>query len=340
MKHAYLLLVLCLALGGAVAERFYGARQRRADGARRPAKNCVAGDGDWVTRRDVEFYKLTSQSWQDGYLAYVFQVIVFVVVFLRTTLVAPLPPSPTLSPIAPLHLLYPQNIGVVNKYYVEFGFNSDDFNGGSGANTYSLHKNFGWTGLLLDGGHENAAINLHKEFVRADNIVSLFEKHGVPDEPDYVSIDVDSADVLILDSLLASRFSPRVLTVEYNANFPLDATLSVTPATQWAGDTAYGASLGAIHKVAARHGYELVTVVPHLDAVLVRGDLLCGAKPPPLSAWEAATDMTGHIPPVDARQAADKFMDSEVYFKTGDVAAAQKAAKAYLTDRDYLFARG
>jgi long-subunit acyl-CoA synthetase (AMP-forming) len=50
--------------------------------------------------------------------------------------------------------------------------------------------------------------------------------------------------------------------------------------------------------------------------------------------------MTGHNPPVDTRQAADKFMDSEVYFKTGDVAAAQKAAKAYLTGRDYLFARG
>ena len=72
--------------------------------------------------------------------------------------------------------------------------------------------------------------------------------------------------------------------------------LSVTPMTQWAGDTAYGASLGAVHKVAARHGYGLVAVVPHLDAVLVRGDLLCGAKPPPLSFWKSATNMTGHNP--------------------------------------------
>lgn len=31
-------------------------------------------------------------------------------------------------------------------------------------------------GLLLDGFNENADINLHKEYMRSDNIVSLFHK--------------------------------------------------------------------------------------------------------------------------------------------------------------------
>jgi hypothetical protein len=246
----------------------------------------------------------------------------------------PSPPRPTVpSPTRPLHR---QNIGVTNKFYVEFGFNENHFEGGSGANTFALHKYFGWKGLLLDGSHVNATINLHTEFLREDNIVALFEKYGVPEEPDFVSVDVDSADVLLLNSILSSHFKPRVLTVEYNCNFPLDATMSLTPTARWESDRAYGASLNAIRAVAERHGYVLVQVVPGLDAVLVRADLLCGGQPPPFSTWAPITNWTMHIKPVDLDRAAAKFMDSEVYFKTRDVAKAQAAGRAYLANHDYI----
>lgn len=36
----------------------------------------------------------------------------------------------------------------------------------------------------MDGGNENPAINLHKEFITSDNIVDLFKKHEVP-HPDF-----------------------------------------------------------------------------------------------------------------------------------------------------------
>lgn len=32
----------------------------------------------------------------------------------------------------------------------------------------------------MDGSHSDAAINLHTEFMRSDNIVSLFKKYDVP----------------------------------------------------------------------------------------------------------------------------------------------------------------
>ena len=61
----------------------------------------------------------------------------------------------------------------------------------------------------MDGGHANASINLHKEFIHpdpkldpnlksvskefitAENIEALLQKHNVPPEPDLISIDLD-----------------------------------------------------------------------------------------------------------------------------------------------------
>jgi hypothetical protein len=285
---------LCLLL--AVTTACFGrVRETVAEMHTRRTRTCPH-DLDWAARTDVTFFKLSSQSWQDGYLAYVFQ-----------------------------------NIGVTNKFYVEFGFNEDSFEGGSGANTYALHKHFGWTGLLLDGGHSNATINLHREMIYPDNIVSLFEKYDVPLEPDYVSVDVDSTDVLILEKLLASKFAPRVLTVEYNSNFPLEATISLTPTSRWNGrDLRFGASLGAIHAVATRHGYSLVHIVPGLDAVLVRSDILCSGKILPYETWKNTVAARMHARCASVAECADDFMDSEVYFATHDVAKARTAARKYL----------
>lgn len=111
-----------------------------------------------------------------------------------------------------------EHIGTTNKYYVEFGFDADSFEGSIGSNTRNLYGQ-GWTGLLMDGGYENASINLHKEFLTDRNIVELFDKYLVPRAPDYVSIDVDSCDIWILLQL-TKAYRPRVITVEYNSNFP------------------------------------------------------------------------------------------------------------------------
>lgn len=43
----------------------------------------------------------------------------------------------------------------------------------------------------MDGGYENASINLHKEFITPSNINDLFAKYRVPKVFDFLSIDVD-----------------------------------------------------------------------------------------------------------------------------------------------------
>ena len=52
-----------------------------------------------------------------------------------------------------------------NKYYVEFGVES-----GNECNTRILREKYNWTGLLMDGSHENNTINLQKEFITKENI--------------------------------------------------------------------------------------------------------------------------------------------------------------------------
>ena len=195
----------------------------------------------WTLRRDVDFFQIKSQQTQDGVLAYIFQ-----------------------------------NIGVTNKYYVEFGFNAQTFEGGSGANTYVLHKHFGWEGLLLDGQQDNP--------------------------------------------------------VEYNANFPLGASIACEPGSRTHEfDTAFGASLSAMNEAAREHGYSIVQVVCGLDVVLVRDDVLKGEPAPPLSYFEHCTGMSVHSPATEERKS--ELMDYNVWKTTGgDIAEAKKGAQRWMQE--------
>src|SRR5262249_30996920 len=55
-------------------------------------------------------------------------------------------------------------IGTIDNYFVEFGVED-----GAECNTRYLREKYGWHGLMMDGFHENRAINLRKEFITAEN---------------------------------------------------------------------------------------------------------------------------------------------------------------------------
>lgn len=216
-------------------------------------------------------------------------------------------------------------------FAVEFGFNAAALDGGSGANVARLVLEEGWRALLLDGGNENASINLRREFLTAGNIVDVFRKWHVPEPPDYVSIDLDSTDLWIFRALLP-HVRPSVYSVEYNSHFPLDAAITFPddPAERWQEDRGYGASLGALVAVAGEQGYSLVAVAPRLDAFFVRDDLLddgTGSLAPPLEHWRSATGIRFHAPLRDPAR-AEMFLDYRVWRDSGgDVAAARDAAR-------------
>jgi hypothetical protein len=148
------------------------------------------------------------------------------------------------------------------KEYFEFGSET-----GIQVNTRILREHYGWHGHLLDGGHEDETIPLHKEFFSPTNIVSLLKKYSVAKTLDVLSIDADWDDFYIMREILLSGYRPRILVSEYNRNFGWDESISVLAKLPvdtemehlgWEKDCYFGASALALTKLARAFGYTLV----------------------------------------------------------------------------------
>ena len=227
-------------------------------------------------------------------------------------------------------------LNTTNRYYAEFGFNSPDWLGASGANTYQLAL-AGWRGLLLDGGNENASINLRRHWLTPANIVPIFDGAGVPRALDYLSVDVDSVDLWMLRALLVAGYRPRLVSIEYNVNYALHSCVTQGWwATQrrvqrvYGNPNTYGTSLRAISRLAAEFRYALVYVENGFDAFLVPCELLAahGFSAPTLESFQRFTCRAEHAPvePAERSAALADLMDYCVWAQTGDRAAAVAAA--------------
>lgn len=221
---------------------------------------------NWLADIDNHHSRKYSQAGQDGLIEYIFQ-----------------------------------NIGTTNKFCVEFGFNSTSLTGGSGSNTARLVMEDGWKALLLDADNENLDHNLHRHRLRQGNIGFVFVHHYVPDEPDYVSIDVDGDDLWLMLGMLEAGFRPRLISVEYNARFPITVAATMKPGSpKWENDAAYGASLLALNMVAEEFGYRLIAVEEGLDAFFIRSNLL-PLYDTDLAQFQEHTNIHVHPAPTDER---------------------------------------
>ena len=163
-------------------------------------------------------------------------------------------------------------ISTTNRYYVEFGVED-----GIECNTRYLFKHKQWKGLLMDGSHENPALGLHKEFITAENIESLFAKYHVPTDFDLLSIDIDGNDYWVWKAI--RNYRPRVVIMEYNACIPYTPAITIPydPAFQWDKTDYYGASLSALVALGRGKGYTLVATDPcGVNAFFVQDDLVTG----------------------------------------------------------------
>jgi hypothetical protein len=234
------------------------------------------------------------------------------------------------------------NIGTTNNppFCVEFGFNAKSLTEGSGANVSNLVLNKKWASLLLDGDNENADINLHRHLLTSEDICKIFRTYNVPKIPEYISIDVDSTDLWLFQALL-KEYRAMLFSVEYNANFPLDASITFPNDVnqRWEIDRGYGASLKALTSVANSHGYSLLWVVSPLDAFFIRNDLIddgSGDLVFPFSIWSACTNRAVHSPLKNEKRLR-LFVDFDEFIRSGgDIAgstrSAHKTCKAFLTD--------
>lgn len=161
-------------------------------------------------------------------------------------------------------------IGTEKNYFVEFGVED-----GSECNTRWLRIK-GWNGLMMDGFHENPSINLRKEFITAENINNLFEKYNVPNNFDLLSIDIDYNDFYVWNAI-SSKYSPRVVIIEYNAtHLPhADKVVMYNPNYMWDGTNYYGASILALARLGKKKGYTLVYAENKgVNLFFIRNDIL------------------------------------------------------------------
>lgn len=149
------------------------------------------------------------------------------------------------------------------KTFVEFGFHPTEFN------CLRLARDPNWRGLLIDGNARQVAdaralfpnrIEVIQQFLDLDNLDFIrraFPGIGV------LSIDVDGNDYWFLRELIDTR--PAVICVEYNSSLGLDPiTVPYEPAfdrhRKHARGWYHGASLTALAKLCAAHGFGLAAV--------------------------------------------------------------------------------
>lgn len=175
-----------------------------------------------------------------------------------------------------------RRIGEGTRSFVEFGVED-----GIQNNThFLLHQ--GWRGCWLEGSPTaveairnqfapslaTGQLKVKHTFITAENIADSFRELQVPTEVDLLSIDIDGNDYWVWKALAAWR--PRVVVLEYNANYPADCdwVMPYDPQHSWGVDTYFGASLLAYTRLGQELGYRLVgCALNGTNAFFVRADL-------------------------------------------------------------------
>jgi hypothetical protein len=146
------------------------------------------------------------------------------------------------------------------RTFTEFGFHPTEFN------CIGLDD---WAGLLVDGDFGTVKlarsllperIQIEHRFLTLENLDFVQTYHA---ELGVLSVDVDGNDYWFLEALLPRR--PHIVCVEYNASLggeaitvPYDASFDrhAKEPSGWY----HGASLLALTRLCARHGFKLVAV--------------------------------------------------------------------------------
>jgi hypothetical protein len=198
-------------------------------------------------------------------------------------------------------------IGTTDKSFAEFGVGHK---GEENNSLYLLLK--GWHGLWIEGSeqilsddttgaphllHYEHVVALKKKYcsegrlkiinayVSAENIEKLFDEGGVKPDLDLLSIDVDGNDYWIWKAI--TRFSPRVVCIEYNSNLgdTVACAKEYDANWRWDGSTVFGASIGAMEKLGREKGYSLVGCdFLGMNGFFVRNDLLADKFEGPYTA--------------------------------------------------------
>ena len=215
-------------------------------------------------------------------------------------------------------------------------------------NAYTMVKK-GWNVTFFDAEVGDAEARIVKAVLTEQNIAGHFRLAGVTVDADFVSVDVDSVDLWLFHGLLKGGYRPRVVAIEFNPNFAAGQLVTFQREWHaWTRRSAFGASAGAVHKVATMFGYTVVQMPSHekghdgkmpkynMDMILVRSDLLtsCLESSIPTFAHLARNLPQRQHPPCDDEDA--KRMREFSLSLQGREEEAEKAARKMLASTAYF----
>lgn len=186
-------------------------------------------------------------------------------------------------------------IGTTNKFFVDIGAHS-----GILGNTANLLLD-NWKGLWVEADPVRCSVarekfasviaagdlTVRETFVSAENISNLLIEGKTPEEPDFLSIDIDGNDYWIWKALSACH--PRVVEIEYHPRFrpPTRWVMKYDPEHRYSGHGYFGASLKSLELLGREKGYSLVgCTFDGVNAFFVRNDLVGDVFHEPFTAEE------------------------------------------------------
>jgi hypothetical protein len=165
------------------------------------------------------------------------------------------------------------------------------------SNTLKLFEQ-GWSGLAVewDGRQFSRLAERYRAFpdvrlarckVQPAMIRHLLKGYSVPQRPGVLSLDIDSYDHAVLQSLW-DEFRPSIVCAEINEKIPPPVRFTVLfdPAHVWATDHFYGQSLAQLCQLARSYEYVLVALEFN-NAFLVPAELAAHAGIAAVTAEEA-----------------------------------------------------
>ena len=173
-------------------------------------------------------------------------------------------------------------LNIERGWYCEFGATD----GMVYCNTRNLREK-DWKGVLIEGNanhfsslkqnlknfNDTFLLNEFISFENGSRIDDLLKKTPIPNDFDFLSIDIDGNDLWIWDSI--KNYKPKVVMVEYNSNFSSTESLCIKydALHRHELDAYYSATVGAYKKIADSKGYKLVGYTLGLNLIFCREDL-------------------------------------------------------------------
>jgi hypothetical protein len=149
------------------------------------------------------------------------------------------------------------------------------------SNSRSLIQNFDWGGLLIEPNAEKASLlalnnksasertSIIIGFAKSNSIVKILQSFDIPRDFGFLSIDIDSFEYSITDTIL-ERFRPRLVCVEINERIPPPIQFYVHETGVAPPPLLSGMSLSTASLLLKKHNY--TSVVLHYNNLFALAD--------------------------------------------------------------------